>query len=182
MANYRPIRDENPFNAIHDEERLKSLKPSLNNLRRGSCFLIVSSVVIPIVTYFAGPSFYAVIVGSLFFVWQVVVGVLGYTSASGDIERKLRRFRRHIHFYFFTLIVALLLYEVSIIIYNVVSDYDNCSDQELNRVCDKRWGIMTWQMIFFMILPAVDIFVCILYLYYLRLIEECRECFKQRAI
>mmetsp|Transcript_24394 Transcript_24394/g.24121 ORF Transcript_24394/g.24121 Transcript_24394/m.24121 type:complete len:95 (+) Transcript_24394:309-593(+) len=85
----------------------------------------------------------------------------------------MRRYRLYLHIFFLGFLAVVIAYEAFGLGFAIQHNRDNCGDYDNNRVCTKRWGVMSEQIILMMILPAVNIWICISYAYITTLTKEC---------
>ena len=149
---------------VREADLAKRLKPIC-------CFFIVSALALPVTTWFAGPHYYAFIGGCAFAAWQLLLGSYGYCCGF----RTRSFFRCMVSLYFLVFFPCLLLYEGGVLAYTIINNDDDCGVFKLNKVCDKREGIMATQMILFMLLPALDALVFIAYRACIRSIDQIKS-------
>ena len=151
----------------------RSVRHAWRKLQLSSIAVAASALLLPVLTYFAGPGYWPLGLGCVFAVAQCLLGTAGYFSVRGHRDVRLKYFRRAIHIYFLTFLGFLLVYQVVGLILVASHNQDNCTDFDLNRVCKKRSGLMTWQVNLLMLLPLADFFVYIVYQSMLRLVSNC---------
>lgn len=156
-----PLVQQLEASEFHFEAQEDSAEPR----KRPFSFLMLTCWVCPAVCYFTGPEYYAAIGAIVFAVWQFSLGLLGQYQSPYKL-------RCHIHLFFATLFICLVLYEVVALSLVIGRNNANCSDFLYNRVCEKRWGVLTSQMVLLMLIPGADCLELFIYRFYLKVTEK----------
>lgn len=176
------IRDMTPSLRFQEEDKEIALIPFIKRLKKFSVFLIATSWILPLVSWFTGPYQYIFFGTLLIFLFQVIVGLIGFYVISDNRFERLQNYRIVLHVFFIGLLIFLLSYEIFGIGFAIDHNRNNCGDYDNNRVCKNRWGIMTEQMALIMVLPAVDVWIWIVYAYIKKLTLEFKVKLLQRNL
>lgn len=135
---------------------LENTKP--HHLKAIGVFLMITATALPISTAFSGVLLGFIIVSAVMGLCQILLGIVCFISGwRPKSARFLKNLARILTIFLLVQLVYILLLE-SYGMYTVVDhNSSNCDDFTLNKVCDKRWGLMTVNILLIIFLPALDI-------------------------
>lgn len=182
-SNYRTIpaplkdphsSDEEEFgvSTFEIDNEQTDIKEFVKRIKNFCWFLISTSWILPLLSYFIGPESYIFIILSIISLFQIILAVFGLVLSREEKFGFISLFKLLTHVFFIVLIVSLVAYEGLGMWLTTKNNYDDCNKFTFNKVCSGRWGVMSKQMILIMILPAIDITVFVLYIYFMKLLNR----------
>jgi hypothetical protein len=135
---------------------LENTRP--HHLKAIGVFLMITATALPISTAFSGIWLGFIIISAVMGLCQILLGIVCFISGWRPKSARFLKNLAWISSIFLLLQLAYILLLESYGMYTVVDhNYSNCEDFTLNKVCDKRWGLMTGNILLIIFLPALDI-------------------------
>ena len=155
---------------------------NLSRIKKFCFIMILTSPIIPIVSYFIDPYHFVFYQSLIIFVMQIYVAYTGYKSTKCDHYSRLEYFRKIVHAFYLYFLISLILNQIAAIFVSSSHNFKNCGPFVNNRVCVNRTGLMTTQLVTLLFSPGLDFSVWIFYKYLLTVLKDCRVGLTMRRV
>lgn len=152
----------------------KDLDHHLNRIKKFCVLMIITSPIMPIVSWFIDPYHFVFYQSLLIFLLQIYVAWAGFRCTKDDHYNRLDYYRKLIHSFYIFYLIALILNQVAAVIIMSAHNFKNCDQFVNNRVCVNRTGLMTTQLVVALFSPGLDFSVLIFYMYMLSVLNDCK--------
>ena len=191
MSRYKPIIDPIPEEEKSPQEDLdvpfrqnislqesetikKEASANLGRVRKFCYFMILTSFIIPVLSWFIDPYHFIFYQALIIFCMQIYVAVYGIRATKQDFFERLEYFRKIVHAFYVYFLISLVVNQIIAIIVSSEHNYKNCGTFINNRVCTNRTGLMTTQLVTLLYSPGLDFSVWIFYRYLLTILDDCK--------
>ena len=160
----------------------KEIQPVVQSFRRWCYILIALAIPMPLAAWFTEQDHIIFYQSFAFFISQILLGLAGLRTTKQNVFRRLESYQKFIHLYFLLLILALIINQIFLTYTVIKHNEDNCQDFTFNKVCDGRWGIMSAQLMLILFYPNIDMFVFLIYRYFLFKVTKLKEVLLLREV
>lgn len=145
-------------------------------------FMIITSPIIPIISWFVDPYHFVFYQFLIIFGLQIYVAILGIRAGKADHYNRIVYFRKMLNTFYLFFIILLLANETLAVIVSSSINYNDCGSFTNYKVCKDRRGMMTTQMVTIIFSPFFVFSVWIFYRYIINIVDVCKIGITRRRI
>lgn len=151
------------FPEYHGESKEDNVRGFGRRVQAAGILFILTAVSLPIGTHYGYKNWYGLAASLVLGILQILIGLMGIVAFRRESTAWTNRFKLSLSVYLLLMLLPFLVaYEIAGLYLTITHNNDNCSEFTHYTVCDQRWGIMYPQLLNFVYLSALDLFLLML--------------------